>query len=271
MDANYTLIEAGTLWHVTNYFRGQIVTPGSKYTFDNTHRQPAGIVGVQYTHKGMVEYRDENGAHPVPPGSAFVMVLPDTTGYGLPAEPRENYVCDWINFSGAGVAEHFRVLRREQAVFPMDRAMLQALWSLMEMSAPDAAVDNTIVAHAIHDFIIGLFSSVRRRKQQTLAPVDAAVEELLRHPMYPWSLKELADKYGCSREHLTRVFTRRIGTSPGAWLKRSRVHKALELLRQTDLTVKNIAAESGFASTHTLTRHLRRVTGSSPRSLRQHR
>ncbi len=270
MDPDYTLAEAGTLWRISGYFRGQIVTPAQKYYLNNHQREPIGLVGCQLTVSGSVLYKDDSGVHTVPAGSAFLHTFGDGISYYLPADATENYVCDWITFLGAGLPEHMAVLRRGHgSIVTMNKTMLQTMWDLMELAAPDAATDNTVVAHEIHDFVMNLFANFRRQKQQGLTAVDAAIEELLRHPMYPWSLKELADKYGCSREHLTRVFARRVGASPGVWLKRSRVQKAMELLRQTDLPVSSIAEKSGFASTHTLARRLRQETGKSPRALRK--
>src|ERR1051325_343599 len=122
MDPDYTTLELGTLWHISGSCRGQIVTPGSKYQFHNLNRPPKGLIGVQYTVKGMVEYRDKTGIRPVPPGSAFIMICGDDTGYGLPPDAKENFVTDWINIRGAGAPEHYSVLSRAcGGVLPMNR------------------------------------------------------------------------------------------------------------------------------------------------------
>jgi AraC-like DNA-binding protein len=269
MSSESALLETGTLWRVVGTYRGQIVTPGSKYYLVNKDRAPAGLLGFQYTVSGVVQYRDRTGTYPVPSGHAFLHEMGDDVTYFLPTDAPENYVCDWITFMGAGLPEHWRVLRKGHgSVVPVDRPMLQAMWNLIELASPKAALDPTVIADAVHDFLMSLFLKFRQQKLQLQNPVDAAVDDVLRHPSYPWSLKELAEKYGCSREHLTRVFKERVGTSPGAWLNQSRLRKAMDLLASTDMPVASVAERAGFASAHTLARHLRRVTGKSPRALR---
>lgn len=268
MSSEYPLLEAGTLWRVLGFDRGQIVTAGSRYYHVSKERTP-GAIGFQYTVSGEVQYRDSTGQYTVKPGHAFLHATGDDVIYYLDPEARETYVCDWITFIGAGIVDHWNVLRKGYgSVLPVDKQTHQAMFNLMELASPTAALDPAVQADAVHDFLMSLFTKFRQRRQEALNPVDAAVDDLLRHPAYPWSLKELAEKYGCSREHLTRVFTRRIGVSPGAWLNQSRVRRALELLRSSDLTVASVAEKSGFASAHTLARHLRRVVGKSPRAVR---
>ncbi len=271
MNSDYPVLEAGTLWRVVGFDRGQIVTPGSRYYHVSRDRTP-GMVGFQYTVSGEVQYRDSTGEYTVKPGHAFLHATGDDVIYYTLPDARETYVCDWITFTGAGVVDHWNVLRKGHgSVLPIDKQTRLAMWNLMELGAPKAVLDPTVLADAVHEFLMSLFVKFRQQRQETLNPVDAAVDDLLRHPAYPWSLKELAEKYGCSREHLTRVFTRRIGVSPGVWLNQSRLRRAVELLKSSDLPVASVAEKSGFASAHTLARHLRRVVGKSPRALRHTR
>ncbi len=268
MSPEYPLLEAGTLWRVGSFDRGQIVTPGTRYYHVSKGRVP-GTVGFQYTVQGSVQYHDSTGTYPVTSGHAFLHAFGDDVVYFTTPENTETYICDWITFTGAGIGEHWSVLRKGHgSVLPVDTQTHQAMCNLMELASPQAALDPTVLAEAVHEFLMSLFLKFRERRQETQNPVDAAVDELLRHPSYPWSLKELAEKHGCSREHLTRVFTQRIGTSPGAWLNQSRLRRAIELLKSSDLPVSSIAEKAGFASPHTLARHLRRVVGKSPRALR---
>src|SRR5450631_2971629 len=111
MSPEYPLLEAGTLWRVVSYDRGQIVTPGTRYWHSNKDR-PKGQIGFQYTVSGTVQYHDSTGTYPVTAGHAFLHAFNDDSTYYLSPENTETYVCDWITFMGAGMGEHWSVLRK---------------------------------------------------------------------------------------------------------------------------------------------------------------
>ena len=79
---------------------------------------------------------------------------------------------------------------------------------------------------------------------------------------------ELAREVGVSPEHLVRLFSRELGTTPGAYLRAERVAHAVQLLAHTGLSVAEIAHQSGFATPQHLAHCLRAATGLTPTSLR---
>jgi transcriptional regulator GlxA family with amidase domain len=147
--------------------------------------------------------------------------------------------------------------------------VLAALRRLVALADPRLVHEATVIAAAVHEFVMLLFTSLRRDLVASQSPVERAIDAILANPTHPWSLKEVAERHRCSREHLTRAFTRRLGTAPGAWLAEARVRRAIQLLRETALPVAAVAEQSGFSSTHTLARQVRAATGSSPRLLRR--
>lgn len=124
------------------------------------------------------------------------------------------------------------------------------------------------VSLAVHGFVLGLFTRLRAQRQARQSAVERAVEELLSHPTATVSLKRLAERCGCSREHLSRVFAERTGLAPAAWLAQERLARALMLLRDTSLPVAAVAEQCGYGSAHTLARQVRAATGRAPRALR---
>jgi AraC family transcriptional regulator len=64
-------------------------------------------------------------------------------------------------------------------------------------------------------------------------------------------VEELAREKGLSRSNFSHLFRSATGESPGDYLRRKRLDRAMELLRQSRLSIKEIAARTGFAdSTH---------------------
>jgi len=103
----------------------------------------------------------------------------------------------------------------------------------------------------------------------TGALVKRAVTWLARNHRKNLTRWKLAEAVNASEDYLTRVFHRELGISPWEYLNRYRVHRAKELLRTTNESVKEIASEVGFKDPAYFSRVFRKLTGLSPRSYRQ--
>lgn len=87
---------------------------------------------------------------------------------------------------------------------------------------------------------------------------------------YPkaWKLDDLLEIAHMSRSNLMRVFRKATGQSPIEYLVRLRIQRAMELLRNTDLSITEIAMEVGFNDSNYFSRQFHRILGESPRSFR---
>lgn len=82
------------------------------------------------------------------------------------------------------------------------------------------------------------------------------------------SLDAMADGFGVSRRHLTRLFREHTGASIGKFQQTERMAAACKLLAETDLSVGEIAFRTGFESGSALTRAMRRSHGQTPTGVR---
>lgn len=82
------------------------------------------------------------------------------------------------------------------------------------------------------------------------------------------TLADMASRLNVSPFHLQRVFKRVTGTTPAQALLRKRLEKALELLRQGDEPIADIAAAVGFSSASHFTFVFHRSVGTSPQHYR---
>jgi AraC-like DNA-binding protein len=86
-----------------------------------------------------------------------------------------------------------------------------------------------------------------------------------------FTLDDLARQAGVSRFHFARLFRVSTGESPMAYLLKSRIERAKQMLLHDDRPVCEIAAALGFCDQSHLTRTFRRMTGRTPRQFaRQH-
>lgn len=91
--------------------------------------------------------------------------------------------------------------------------------------------------------------------------MEANIEE-------PISLQEMADLLGISRRQLERLFKSNLNASPCRYYMRVRLHRARQLLRQTTLSIIEVALMCGFVSTPHFSKCYRSLLGISPRQER---
>lgn len=84
-----------------------------------------------------------------------------------------------------------------------------------------------------------------------------------------WKLDDLLNIAHMSRSNLMRVFRKATGQTPIEYLVRLRIQRAMELLRNTNLSITEIAHEVGFNDSNYFTRQFRRIVGESPSRFRQ--
>jgi AraC family transcriptional regulator len=83
------------------------------------------------------------------------------------------------------------------------------------------------------------------------------------------SLDMLAERFGISRRHITRIFRERTGISIIDFHQNMRLALARHMLTDTDLAVGEIAFRVGFESGSALSRAVRRADGNTPTGIRR--
>ena len=83
-----------------------------------------------------------------------------------------------------------------------------------------------------------------------------------------WPVERLARASGVSAAHFAREFKNAFGVPPHRYLLTRRIERATTLLRDTDLSITDIAFQTGWQSLGTFGRIFRDVTGTSPGAMR---
>jgi len=100
-------------------------------------------------------------------------------------------------------------------------------------------------------------------------PVQRAVRYIHEHHARDIRLHEIASAASLSLHHLSRLFTRSMGTSLHRYLVQVRVQSARAMLCMATrrLSLAEVAAASGFSDQSHLTRHFKRALGMTPGQL----
>ena len=101
-----------------------------------------------------------------------------------------------------------------------------------------------------------------RRLLRAKDRMDAASHE-------EWPVPRLARVSGVSAAHFARSFKQAFGVPPHRYLLTRRIERATALLRDTELSITEIAFQTGWESLGTFGRTFRDVTGESPGAIRR--
>jgi transcriptional regulator GlxA family with amidase domain len=106
-----------------------------------------------------------------------------------------------------------------------------------------------------------LAPALLRRLLRAKDRMDAASSEA-------WNVRRLASVSGVSEAHFARSFKQAFGVPPHRYLLSRRIERATSLLRDTQLSITEIAFHAGWESLGTFGRTFRDITGHSPSAIR---
>jgi LacI family transcriptional regulator len=116
---------------------------------------------------------------------------------------------------------------------------------------------------------------VPRQSTETWAVDDVLVSRAVRfireHAHEPIQVVDVQKLAGVSRRVLEHRFTRVLGRTPAAEIRRARLELVKRMLLETDLPVARVADRCGFNHTEVMIRCFRREVGVSPRQFRSRR
>jgi AraC family transcriptional regulator len=81
------------------------------------------------------------------------------------------------------------------------------------------------------------------------------------------SLADIAEVAGLSVSHCKTLFRASVGLSIHQYVIRRRVERAASLLQESNLSISQVALETGFAHQSHLAMHMRRLLGTSPKMM----
>jgi transcriptional regulator GlxA family with amidase domain len=99
--------------------------------------------------------------------------------------------------------------------------------------------------------------------------LGAALEWASAHLDEDLSVAGLAEIALMSPRHFARQFRAATGTTPHQWILTQRLGLARQLLETTELSVEQVAVQSGFGSAAALRLHFQRSLGTSPTAYRR--
>lgn len=248
---------------------------------EHSHSQHLVLVTLTKDCKG--EIRTSSGFNARPQASGDVCVIPSGQPFTATLEAEAEYLAVYLDPSlvlraaaedapaaAGGVVE---VIEKSSLHDSLIVGIGQALLAELESDAPGGRLYAESLANVLAVHLLRHYTSaggdVRRfaggLSGQRLRRVLDFVADNYEHDL---SLNDLAGEAGMSTFHFAREFKRATGTTPHQHLMKFRVERAKASLTKSDMTLAEVAFQSGFSHQSHFTRLFRKMTGTTPQSYR---
>lgn len=136
-----------------------------------------------------------------------------------------------------------------------------------------AAISSFDTILEIEEYLIEFFDETlsylnRRENQSEPSQQDNILNYLREHYHEDIMFEDVAEKIGVSYSHMRKLVREVTGKSVSDYVNALRVNEAKRLLRETSLSVAQIAEEAGYRNVQSLNRFFRKIEGMSPSEYR---
>jgi len=180
----------------------------------------------------------------------------------------------WVHFVGtiAGDLENRRVLIPPHAVVRcgLDDMIVEAFRGLLDAIRTDAPGSGPLAAAKTLEILARVTATARptqtpSRLKQIVRRARLLLEE---RPGAMPVIDDIIQGFDVSRTHFFRAFRRETGQTPYGYHLQITIRRAGEMLRNSDLPVKEIAEALGFRNPYHFSKLFKNKTGASPRHYR---
>ncbi len=248
------------------------------YHWDGMHRLGRGdapLFAFQLTMAGWGHFQlYGQPAQRVPPGTAFIALMPSRHRYYLPQDA-PGWTFGWISIYHPYLLA--RMAKQVAASGPLievkpDAPLAAIVVRLIRGAIKKDFRDRFEVELALFEFLVACEQCAQQardssgERQRLLEAVRSRVVACLPSAL---DVNALAAEYGMSRTHFSHFFRARTGLTPARFATEVRIQQATRMLVETHAPLKQIADACGFADANYFCKVFRRFQHLSPASYRR--
>jgi AraC-like DNA-binding protein len=226
------------------------------------------------TVKGTGGFRLDNTDLRLHPGMAFLACHGDPRhAYYYPPEGTEPWVFFWIAFFGNPIDDMVKSMNERYGyIYNLDRTqgIIKRLYAYKSYRGSVQVMTPLNGAK----FVMDILSALAEEKEKELIKepqsnlVRLAQEQILQNMETNIGVTEIATTLNISREHLSRIFKDQTGMSPYEFIQFKKIQFACHLLKENQLSCKEISARIGYDNITTFNRAFKRIVKMSPSDYR---
>ncbi|UQZ84251.1 HTH-type transcriptional regulator YesS [Paenibacillus konkukensis] len=239
------------------------------YHWDGLHRATSNQCIFQYTLAGRGEIRIGTQTYPLEPNSAFLVVTGTDHRYYLPQDS-ELWEFIFITLMGPEALACWSAVHNHSGPivrFAPDSPVIRTLEHIF-LEASKKSITNGYKASGLAaQFVMEVYQSLKYNQASPDTWPEVVVTALkLIHENYAAinSIEELCRSLGISKYKFSRLFHTTCGMTAMQYLTKTRMEKAMELLRRTKLNLGEIARLTGYSDENYFNKVFRKSTGIAP-------
>ena len=170
-------------------------------------------------------------------------------------------IADMVEMSSPAVSHHLRVLK--------DSGLLSSRRDGREVYYRAADTSQSRLLHEMIEQVMDVACPQWREEAEQVKIIREIHDHLTEHMEQRVTIEELARQYLINPTTLKTVFKEVYGSSLAAHMKEHRMEKAAALLRETDMSVAEIAGQVGYESQSKFSTAFREQFGQLPKEYRK--
>ena len=170
-------------------------------------------------------------------------------------------IADMVDMSSPAVSHHLRVLK--------DSGLLDSRRDGREVYYRAADAPQSRLLHEMIEQVMDVACPQWREEAEQVKIIREIHDHLTEHMEQRMTIEELSHRYLINPTTLKTVFKEVYGNSLAAHMKEHRMEKAAALLRETDMSVAEIAGQVGYESQSKFTAAFKEQFGQLPTAYRR--
>lgn len=245
-----------------------------KHTYDwnGLHRLEENVIVFQYTLKGAGEIRVGDATHSLNPGTAFFVKIPSDHRYYLPKSSSKWEFIHLTLFGEEALSIYETITKKSGHIFQLDQHTPPiALVEKIFQEVINKGINDAYIASAFaYQFLMELqrYTLNLQEKQTYPAPISKAISYIKKHYADQIGLDDIVHASGLSKYHFTRLFQQYVHITPIQYLTKIRINHSVNLLKNTQYTIHEIAVRVGFSNGNYFGKVFRSERGVSPGTYR---
>ena len=227
-------------------------------------RECAGTHVLEYVERGGGTIRRGGNDLRAVAGCAYVLRRGEPHAYFSSAQ--DPWVKHFVNVRGTLADGLIEAYGLETGVYP-DCPVLDRFQTLFALLHTESVSSNARALHmAFHELIASIAASRGMPELSDAEKIRRFLDENIRRPL---RLRDIAGYVYKSPSQINRIFKDRYGQTPYDYFIRRRLQNAAMLLRETNMSMRQIALELCFTDEHYFSNAFRQLFGEPPGKYRE--
>ncbi|MBC8079611.1 MAG: AraC family transcriptional regulator, partial [Gorillibacterium sp.] len=243
------------------------------YSYSGDQRPDTGHVIFQYTLRGQGQIDLDGSTHLLSAGSGFLVKIPSLHRYYFSSLVKEPWEFIWMNIRGEDAIWYWdRLIERFGPILQLhpESRPIQTFWKLFSFISNEESPDKFAISAHVFEWILSMMQVTDDDALQTQTnPIILKAKSYMKQALsQPITLDDVAAHVGVSKHYLCRLFLKFNELTPLEYMRRRRIELAASLIRNTEVSIQEIALQTGFDSSSYFGKIFRHYLGISPREYR---